>query len=340
MSNNHAYGENETDTLTAIQRSRNKSEIGEWTSYSYDQTKVYEGEISEYGRMIISAGITRAKRATPAYGVVESVGDSVVEGYQTAQLEDSLLSGVSGVAGTDELSETISSKRLSVWEKLKESLSWFGGKIANFFASIIPFGKDIQSVASKGMEMSSTIYSAQYASRIFTQDIDFDRSDVEEMFHIKEDLLVEQAASVLDQNEDNKVDELEILTARNLLDTDKSGEVSQEEIDARGGLSGALKFIKAHHREAIDTEEYDERFARYNLLQTLGNSSRSVIGERFDELDRDGNGEVSRDEYRTALAGLDADHNGIVSKDEASKYQENSNQAFDIMILHQKQGGR
>ena len=168
----------------------------------------------------------------------------------------------------------------------------------------------------------------------------FRSRDVAELFHTEDKIFIQNAAMVLNQNQDGEIDQLELSAAHSLLDANKDGNVTKEEIDEHGGYAGALEFVKAHHRDRIDEEEYDERYGRYNLLRTLGSSSRSVVGSRFEELDVDKDGEVSRTEYREALGALDKDNNQIVTELEAAEYRDDPNRAFDIMIAHQQRNGR
>lgn len=137
------------------------------------------------------------------------------------------------------------------------------------------------------------------------------------------------------------MDVLELSAAKKLLDINNDGTVSQSEIDARGGIEGALAFIQTHHKEAVDEVEYDGgNFARYNLMRTLGNASAQVIRERFEELDRNNDGEVSRHEYRTALGRLDTNRDGTVSREEVSAYKDDPNAAFDVMVGYRQSQGR
>lgn len=322
--NHQAYGERETDTLTAMRQARRGNSFTQALSFDVDAKKLAKGDIVEIGKGLANRTVQEA-RNTPGFNTVSGVGDVVLDGYQAGQLNASVMSGIEGATGTDEFSEIVNSKRLSFWDKIGEGLSWIGGKISGFFSALIPFGKTLEDTVS-------TAQSTYQMRKLLSNDVDFDREALQETFHVEDEQIIQGIAADLDQNRDGRVDMLELNSARNLLDADKDGNISQSEIDAHGGLSGALAFIQAHHREAIDEVEYDDgNFARYNLMRTLGDDAAGVIGERFQELDVNNDGTVSRDEYRTALGRLDVDGDHFISASEVEAYRDNPDLAFDVM---------
>lgn len=336
--NRYTYYENETTTQEAMREDRESLDVRKKLRFDVDSKKVEKWDVVEIGKGLANRGMQVLEDATPGAGLAVDGAGIVYSGYQTMELEDSVLGGVAGAARLDELSETLSSKRTSFIDKIAGAFSWFGDKVVSFFKAIIPFGNTAEKVVKDASVVGDAAGKAVFASKL--ANIHLETRDVAELFHTEDKIFIQNAAMVLNQNQDGEIDQLELSAAHSLLDANKDGNVTKEEIDEHGGYAGALEFVKAHHRDRIDEEEYDERYGRYNLLRTLGSSSRSVVGSRFEELDMDKDGEVSRAEYREALGALDKDNNQIVTELEAAEYRDDPNRAFDIMIAHQQRNGR
>ncbi len=255
--------------------------------------------------------------------------------------------GALGAVGEgDVLVATVTSKRESFWGKIGGGLKWVFSKVSNFFSSLIPGGSFVSDGVQVGLEVGlNSFKNSEQASyrRETGQRLYFaDRDDLEEIFHTDQEEILNSIASVLDANRDGEVDMLELSTAQTLLDQDRSGDVSAEEIQAHGGLQGAMAYLNHHHKDAVDRIEYDETFGKYNLLRTLGSSSeaRETIGNRFMELDKDKDGKVSRDEYREALEGLDMNGDRVIDRNERKAIQDDPNAAFNLMVQRLNNSGR
>jgi Ca2+-binding EF-hand superfamily protein len=85
----------------------------------------------------------------------------------------------------------------------------------------------------------------------------------------------------------------------------------------RAAFDRLLKNADNNKDGKIDREEYRD------MLLSLRESFGS-ISSRFAEIDKDGDGKISKDEFNgpePLFARIDADGDGMISKDEASKFQ-------------------
>ncbi len=315
------------------------------STYSHNEITTAEAMRMDRSGSVVPGILTTGSGFLPGGKPVVDAINVVDDIKKTNQL------GVSGggfgaLGDADIFLEEVTSERESFFGKIGKGFSWIFSKISNFFSSLIPGGSFVSGGVQVGLEMGSQSFEnaekGRYRELTGQKLIFADRDDLEEIFHTDQEEILNAIASVLDVNSDGRVDELELSTARTLLDQDRSGNVSAEEIQAHGGLQGAMAYLNQHHKDAIDLVEYDETFGRYNLLETLGRSSetRETIGNRFMELDKNKDGTVSRDEYREALAGLDTNGDRIIDRKERNAVQDDPNSAFNLMVQRLNNSGR
>ena len=329
--NKYTYFVSEESKLTMIQSMNNESPTQDYRRFDVDLQDLKKYSPSAYAKATANSGLGLAENATPFAQAVIGTVDAGFNAVETGKLHDSTLSGLGAIGNVNEVGAITSSDRLSIWGKIGEVFSWIG----SLFSGIIPFGKAV----SGTVECGSEVYNA---CKNTTRNISYDRDDVEDMFHLQDVMTSEQdieaaqktIASTLDQNHDGTVDELEMQAAQTLLDKNNDGHVSADEVKAHGGWEGALAFVREHHKDAIDETEYDEEYARLLLREKLGNQATDVIGRRFQELDVNGDGEVSREEFRGALAVFDKNADRVVSYGEIKPYRDNPDNSFDMMVNH------
>ncbi len=327
--NNHfAYYEDEASELESIQDLQKEAEL----KFNVDWQKAKNGDPVELSKLGVNAGSKIAEFAVPGYGATKNMAENVRRAGQMGDLYNSDWEAIISIVNGDELRATVESPRLYFFEKVSKAFSWFGDAIIGLFSAIIPFGDDVKRVVSEGETVTGIAggLSSTYLNK----------EDIAELFHLEDEAAIQAATKVLDQNKDGRVDRLELETGQELLNMNQEVVVEEKERRGMGTLIGGNIHLALYHQDSIDENEYTERYGKLNLLRTLGNSSAQVIGERFNELDMDNDGQVSRSEFRMALAGLDKDNNHRVTREEAGAYQDDANSAFDAMIAHQQQNGR
>ena len=114
------------------------------------------------------------------------------------------------------------------------------------------------------------------------------------------------------------------------------GKVTEAELQAfiNSPNNILMDHIEEQHEEALDKVTYDEDQAKSDLTRTLGRSSKKVVEDRWQELDRphDNDTHVDRDEYQAALNRLDPDKDGVIyPKEIQDQAGGDANRLFDIM---------
>ncbi len=323
--NNHfAYYEDEKPELDAIRDFHEQAEV----KFKVDDN---DGTAEKVVKHVGNIAIGVTEDVVPGAGAVTGAVASVRRVKTAYDLTASKWEASQSLIKVDEAKAIAQSPRLYFFEKVSEFFSWIGNAFTGIFSLFIPGVQGSKKIVNETSSIGSV------SGKIV--DAYLNKDSVSELFHSEYELLNQIEFTVIDQNKDGKIDRLELETAKELLDTNKDGEVTKEEMEARGFL-GALLRIATYHKDSIDRNEYTERYGKLNLLHILGDSSAQVIGERFNELDMDNDGQVSRSEFRMALDGLDKDNNHRVTREEAGAYQDDANRAFDAMIAHQQRNGR
>lgn len=312
-------------------------------TYSTNELPTVEAMKRDRSGGVIPGIVTTGSEFLPGGRTVVDAVNGLEDGVKEGTLRGTG-SGIAATVGADIFLESVTSERESLWGKIGNGFSWFFSKISSFFSSLIPGGSSVAGGVQVGIESGANSYDKKardaYYERTGRKLVFADRDELTEMFHTEDEAALDGIALSLDVNRDGKVDELELSTAKTLLDKDNSGDISHEEIQAHGGLKGAMAYLSHHHKDAIDRIEYDETFARHNLLRTLGASAqaRGAIGSRFEELDKDKDGTVSRAEYRSALAALDTNGDRVIDEKERKQIQENPEAAFNLMVQRANEG--
>ena len=312
-------------------------------TYSTNELPTVEAMKRDRSGGVIPGILTTGSEFLPSGRKVVDAVNGLEDGVKEGTLRG-VGSGIAATVGADIFLESVTSERESLWGKIGNGFSWFFSKISSFFSSLIPGGSSVASRVQVGIESGANSYNQKareaYYERTGRTLVFADRDELTDMFHTEDEAALDEIALSLDVNRDGKVDELELSTAKTLLDKDNSGDISAEEIQAHGGLQGAMAYLSHHHKDAIDRIEYDETFARHNLLRTLGASAqaRGAIGSRFEELDKDKDGTVSRAEYRSALAALDTNGDRVIDEKERAQIQENPEAAFNLMVQRANEG--
>ena len=312
-------------------------------TYSTNELPTVEAMKRDRSGVVIPGVLTMGSEFLPSGRKVVDAVNGLEDGVKEGTLRG-VGSGIAATVGADIFLESVTSERESLFGKIRNGFSWFFSKISSFFSSLIPGASSVAERVHIGIESGTVSYNKaarnQYYKLTGRTLVFADRDELTDMFHTEDEDALNGIALSLDVNRDGKVDELELSTAKTLLDKDNSGDISHEEIQAHGGLKGAMAYLSHHHKDAIDQIEYDETFAHHNLLRTLGASAqaRGAIGSRFEELDKDKDGTVSRDEYRSALTALDTNGDRVIDEEERKQIKENPEAAFNLMVQKANEG--
>lgn len=338
--NKFTYFENEKSKLEMIQDMNRESASREYRRFNVDLEEVKRKNPKEYAKLVANLGAGFVESGAPGAQAVIGATDTVANANETRQLHGSTLSGLGAIGSVNEVGAIASSDRLSIIGKIGEFFSWIGDRLGGFVKSIIPFGNMAVGVTEGGVDSYKKY-------KKINGETSYDRDDVENLFHLQDVMTSEQdiadahqkIADVLDQNNDGEVDELEMKTAHALLDRDNDGRISENEIKRHGGWEGALAFIQAHHKEVIDAKEYDDAYGRLVLRDKIGRRANDFISEHYKKLDVDGDGVVSRAEFRGALAVFDKNGDHVITDAEIEPYRDNPEQSLALMVNHLKNNG-
>ena len=308
------------------------------------------------------------KRFVPGASIAT---DYLPEAYETYQDGGDASDVALAVTGFSDVKNAVTNQESSWWEK---SIDVFLGGVKWFFKTI-SFGLfgDAVDAASSGYKGAVNVARMSNLKQIFGADTDnlsrilntIDRNHDKNLSHA-EMVALDQ---VLDTNKDGKVTKEEVYALSKKLvmdkfDKNKDGKLSEEELNAvkddyfdldddlDGKVTEAelqafinspnnilMEHIDEQHEEAFDKVTYDEDQAKSDLIRTLGRSSKKVVEDRWQELDRphDNDTHVDRDEYQAALNRLDQDNDGVIfPKEIQDQAGGDANRLFDIM----KAGGR
>lgn len=338
--NNFTYFENEKSKLEMIQDMNRESASREYRRFNVDLAEVKRKNPKEYAKIVANLGAGFVESGTPGAQAIIGATDTVANANETRQLHGSTLSGLGAIGSVNEVGAIASSDRLSIIGKIGKVFSWIGDKIGGLLKSIVPFGNVAVDVAEGGVE------GYKQGKKMKGETI-YDKEDIEDLFRLQDVMTSEQdiedahqkIADGLDQNNDGEVDELEMKTARDLLDRDHDGLISENEITHHGGWEGALAFIQAHHKDTIDANEYDDEYGRLVLRDKIGKRANDFIAEHYEKLDVNGDGEISRAEFRGALAVFDKNGDRVISDAEIDPYRDNPEQSLALMVNHLKNNG-
>ncbi len=273
--------------------------------------------------------------------------------------------------GLDKVTNAATNKESSWWEKIIDTIlagvSWFFKTIS--FGAISPATETTSSI-SLGYKVVTQWMRQKHIADLFdskeiediVEAIDQDKNGIS-------DAELRNLEEILDYNGDGKVTRNDVKALSkwlilNHFDKDFNGQLSQKELKNHNDNIHEIdtncddkitqdeindfmyspnylliEYIKKYHDDVHSRSTYDEDDARSNLIRVLGRSSKPVVEQRWNELDRkdDNDESVDYDEHQYGLNQLDSNNNGVVDEDEIRSHAGNdANKLFDKMIARQE----
>lgn len=179
---------------------------------------------------------------------------------------------------------------------------------------------------------SSLVSMASYASVASIQKYENKRvqNRVKEMAHTNDENQLEKFSENIDANRNGNLSSLEVDIAEDLLDLNKDGSVSKEELAQFGGLDKAGKYVRSKNEVIHDSILYSEDQLKSKLITALGQAGKQVVEDRWQELDLNKDGRVDATEYHRSIDRLDTDGDGLISTQELqAKAGTDGNALFD-----------